>query len=139
MSVRSRPEQSATRPILVVDDESIVLQSIQLILRHAGYESIAARSGSEAIEILRGEGELSLAIVDLVLLDVAGEEVLALARELRPHLPLIAMSGFGHRLSGARVKVSADAEIVKPFDRRILIDTVASILSSAGSIPVNDC
>ncbi len=137
MNVCPGPGESAPGEILVVDDESIVLQSIQLILRHAGYSSIGARSGSEALEILRSDRPIALAIVDLVLPDVPGEDVIAEARTLRSGLPLIAMSGFGHRLSGARVKISADAEITKPFDRSALVDTVSSILSAAGSVSGN--
>jgi len=121
----------AADPILVVDDETIVLQSIRLILRHAGYPSVGASSGSEAIRLLEGPSRFSAAVVDLVLPDIEGEQVLRRASELRPEMPLVAMSGYGHRLSQSKAAAPASATMAKPFDRRSLIDTVEALLTAS--------
>ncbi len=114
--------------ILIVDDEAIVLQSLQMILEHAGFHSVGAPSGSAAIKILESEIPLRLAIVDLILPDIPGEEILNRARELRPGLPLVAMSGFGDRLAQSKNRLELAAFLAKPFEKATLVETIERLI-----------
>lgn len=116
--------------VLLVDDEPIVLQSLQLILGHAGYTCAACSNGNTAIQALESGMSLQLAIVDLLLPDLSGEHVLTRAKELRPDLPLIAMSGFGARLSKSRESLPLDGFLTKPFVREELLELVQQVLGT---------
>jgi len=130
VSGHSKGEESL---ILIVDDEPIVLQSLQMILEHAGYRSVGAPSGSAAMKVLEGETPLRLVIVDLVLPDIPGEEVLARARALRPGLPLVAMSGLGKRLDEVRASDGIDVYLAKPFEKNALVSTIEKLLGEQQS------
>ena len=101
--------------ILVVDDEPAVLHALELVLGHAGYRCVGCESGGRALQILDGPTPLDAALVDLVLPDIPGEQVLAAVRRLRPGLPLIAISGFGGETVERRQDLEVDAFLAKPF------------------------
>jgi two-component system response regulator RegX3 len=67
--------------ILVVDDEVIVLESLALILRHAGYDVTACSSPSEALRIL-GESGGDVVLTDMQMPDMNGLEVAHIATQL---------------------------------------------------------
>ncbi|MDQ7087085.1 MAG: response regulator [Acidobacteriota bacterium] len=115
--------------VLVVDDEPVVLHSLALVLDHAGYSCIPCESGSRAVETLTGDTPLDLALVDLVLPDIPGEEVLAEARRLRPGLPLVAMSGFGRGAAPEQgPEMAFDAFLAKPFERQALLAKIRDLV-----------
>ena len=84
--------------ILVVDDDSAVRLSLNLMLKRAGYEVILTRRPKEAIEYVRHE-EPSLILMDMnFTLSTSGEEGLTLLRQVRifrPSVPVILMTAWG--------------------------------------------
>ena len=127
------------RRILVVDDESEVLDAVALVLGLNGYEVVSARDGTECLSLLDREA------VDLVLLDIMmpekdGWEVL---RELKqrdpartpPVIILTAKAESIDKMLGLRVFGVQDY-VTKPFAKQDLLDRVAKALdrSDAGGI-----
>jgi CheY-like chemotaxis protein len=47
------------RPILVVDDDEIILQSVELVLADEGYDVVVASNGKEALERCRAAASMS--------------------------------------------------------------------------------
>ena len=85
--------QTATKQrILVIDDEEIVLHTVSTILAKLGYEPIRALGGRRGLELLHSQ-EVDMVLVDLLMPDVDGYEIIATAKELNPELPVVAVSG----------------------------------------------
>lgn len=126
MAVTSRHSQEGV--ILVVDDQRIVLQALQRVLETHGFRTMGVSSGWGAIEVLRSDTPVACAVVDVVLSDISGTEVLQRARQLRPALPLIAMSGYGEHVPGLSSQPAADGYLSKPFDTAHLVAMITGLL-----------
>jgi two-component system phosphate regulon response regulator PhoB len=120
----------APERVLVVDDEPDLVGLLEFNLRDAGYEPVAAASGSEALVAAARESP-ALVILDLMLPDVPGIEV---CRRLRtvpglsevPVLMLTARGDEYDRLLG--FEAGADDYVVKPFSVREVIMRVRALL-----------
>ncbi|WP_312108136.1 response regulator transcription factor [Brevibacillus reuszeri] len=117
--------------ILIVDDESQILEILSSYLRKEGYHVLTASEGGEALEIAETY-PLALIILDLMLPDRTGEDV---CREIRktsrvPILMLTAKSGEADRIRG--LEIGADDYLVKPFSPRELVARVRAILRRMG-------
>ena len=80
--------------VLVVEDEIRFSRILQRFLKLSGVSSIEAADGEQAIRILEeDDGDLVDAVLtDLKMPVVSGWELIAVLRECRPHLPVVAMS-----------------------------------------------
>lgn len=83
-------DQSKT--VLIVDDDPLVTQSIQHLLKRMGVRSMAASQWAEAIEILERD-QPDLMMLDLRMPNVAGETLLEFVRESGHDLPVVVVSG----------------------------------------------
>ena len=100
--------------ILVVDDELSLRRLIRLYLVKAGFAEEEAASGPEALAALR-RGDIDLAIVDVMLPDVDGFEVVRQARR-SSSIPIILLTARGEEASRvAGLEIGADDYVVKPF------------------------
>ncbi len=82
--------------ILVVDDEEPVRTVGQAMLEHAGYRTLAAGGGKQALELFRSHaGEITAVLLDLTMPEMNGRQVFKRLRELRADLPIVCYSGFG--------------------------------------------
>ena len=88
----------------------------RLALESAGYEVLSAATGSAARAILTKEhASLALALVDLVLPDADGAELIAEIRELDPQLPVVACSGYQEETFSVATRDFLAAFLTKPF------------------------
>lgn len=121
-----RRAASSPRSILIVDDDDDIRELLRFALESEGYEVQDARGGAEALELLRTAGTPDLAIVDLMMPVMNGQE---LARALRgspetANLPLLVMSGDPRACDRAQ-QMHALACLVKPVELEDLLTTVA--------------
>lgn len=86
----------AKRRILVVDDETNILETRAQILRGAGYEVMTAEHGFDALLQLRTSNLPDLIISDLNMPHMSGFELLSVVRRRFPQIPVIASSGAYH-------------------------------------------
>ena len=114
--------------VLVVDDDPAMRRLIAEYLGQHDFRLLLAASGEEMLQTL------SSAPVDLVILDMklAGEDGLALIRELRPRsdVPIIVLTG-ARREEVDRViglELGADDYILKPFSPRELLARIRAVL-----------
>jgi two-component system, NtrC family, nitrogen regulation response regulator NtrX len=82
----------AQATILIVDDEPNILTSLRRALEVEGYRALTAASGSQALERLSREGP-DLALLDVVMPEMDGLELLRRLKEQQPELPVLMMSG----------------------------------------------
>lgn len=112
--------------ILLVEDESLVREVTQTVLRGAGYRVLAARNGREARSLFhRYRRQIDLLITDIVMPDTDGR-LLARFMALRSRrLKTILASGYP--LSNRDEQVGA-SYLPKPFSAAILLNTVRETL-----------
>jgi DNA-binding NtrC family response regulator len=81
--------------ILVVDDEDTFRTLVVRQLNEAGFNTLEARDGSEAIHVFaeRG-GEISAVLLDLVMPNTSGGEAMHMLRYYAPALPVVVTSGY---------------------------------------------
>jgi DNA-binding response OmpR family regulator len=100
--------------ILVVDDELSLRRLMRLYLGKAGFAVQEASTGTQALAALR-RGDIDLAIVDVMLPEVDGFEVVRQARR-NSSIPIILLTARGEEASRvAGLEVGADDYVVKPF------------------------
>jgi len=119
--------------ILVVDDDTQVLDVMSEMLRLEGHQVSVAENGQQAVDQMR-DAQFDLVITDLIMPEKEGLETIADIRKRSSQLPIIAISGGGRvgpmdYLETARF-IGADATLAKPFGRQELITTVADLLAS---------
>ncbi len=81
------------RTVLFVDDDEIVLLSIEKSLKDEAYDKHFAKSGEEALEILQRE-EVHVIVVDEVMPRMNGLELLKIVRKEYPHIVSMVLSGY---------------------------------------------
>jgi nitrogen-specific signal transduction histidine kinase/CheY-like chemotaxis protein len=84
-----------TGTILFIEDEDVVIDVICAMLERLGYRVLLARTGKEAVSIAKSfDADIYLAILDILLPDLAGKEVCRHIMEARPNLKVIVCSGY---------------------------------------------
>ncbi len=142
---RMSETQFANRRILVVDDEERMVRFIRLNLEHDGFEVVEAFNGQQAMDRLR-ETLPDLVLLDVMLPDIDGFEVLRLIRE-NNEVPVIMLTAKGEeddRVQG--LELGADDYVTKPFSPRELVSRARAVLrrtdsargQSSGVIEVDD-
>lgn len=96
--------------VLVVDDESAVLEISALVLEDRGFEVRKARDGFQALVELR-RSTPDVIISDLSMPNMSGFELLSVVRRRFPHIPVIAISG--EYIGDSPPGLIADAFLVK--------------------------
>jgi two-component system, cell cycle sensor histidine kinase and response regulator CckA len=110
--------------ILLAEDEPRVRRAAVQLLQRAGYHTIAAANGFEAIRLLRERKEpVHLALLDVVMPELGGPETWEQLRSLRPSLRVLFTSGYADERY--RKRLPPDAEVLeKPFRREELLSRV---------------
>lgn len=105
---------TATKTILVVDDDKSILRTFTRILQKNGYEIDAAETGKEATEKADTK-KYDLALVDIRLPDMDGTELLAKLKKQLQKTIKIMITGFPSLETGVKaLDEGADAYLVKP-------------------------
>ncbi|MFX4221832.1 MAG: response regulator transcription factor CtrA [Thalassobaculum sp.] len=114
--------------ILLVEDEDAVARSIELMLSAEGWVVDRAEAGEDGLEI----GKLydyDIILLDLMLPDMDGYDVLKRLRQARVKTPILILSGLSEL--DAKIKglgYGADDYVTKPFDRRELVARIQAIV-----------
>jgi len=130
-------EQFKNRVILVVDDEERMARFIRLNLEHDGFHVIEAYNGLDAIQQIR-EKMPDLVLLDVMLPDMDGFEVLKMVREVSP-IPVIMLTAKGEEDDRVRgLELGADDYITKPFSPREMVSRIRAVLrrNEAASVTV---
>ena len=114
--------------ILIVDDEEVLRDVLDAVLRREGFDVVSASTGEEALSLLDGE-EIDLVILDIMLPGISGIDTLRSMRISNPHLPVIIITAFSS-IDGAieAMKHGAYHYIPKPFKNEEVIITVNKAL-----------
>ena len=120
--------------VLVCDDEPQIVRALKVVLREAGFESVVAETGEEALDQAAVRAP-DAAIVDLVLPDIDGIEVCRRLREWTS-APIILLSAVEEEGEKVRaLEAGADDYVTKPFGPRELVARLQAALRRSGSDP----
>ncbi len=129
-----------TGTILVIEDEEMVMDVSRAMLGRLGYHVLGAVTGEGAIHIAKTyDGDIDLAILDVVLPDMGGEAIYSNIIGTRPNLKVIVCSGYS--IDGpAQGILNAGAQdfIQKPFSLATLSEKLKKVLEdkqSSNSLP----
>lgn len=115
--------------ILIVDDEDIVVRSCLRILADSGYEIDVARSGAEALKMI-DESAYDVLVVDIMMPQIDGLEVLKHAKHARPEAEVIIITGLAQSETAARAReLGAFSYLPKPFDPEEIRELIAQALA----------
>ena len=117
-----------TGPILVVDDDPAICDTVEDALHLAGHSTIRATNGDAALEIIRREN-VALVVLDVNMPKVGGFDVLRRLRALKDQTPVILLTARDDRhdvIEGFRV--GADDYVTKPFGLEELLLRIAAVL-----------
>ena len=127
----------ARRRILVVEDDHAIRRGIVDALRVSGYETLEAERGDTGYDLALHR-EYDLLLLDLVLPERDGLDILEAVRAARPTTPVIVLTARGEerdRLAG--FKRGADDYVVKPFSVKELLARVEAVLRRSPERPTD--
>jgi PAS domain S-box-containing protein len=118
--------------VLLVDDESMILDVGEEMLQALGYKVLLARSGKEAIEAYKtNKNEIDLVILDMIMPDMSGGETFDQMRDISPHIKVLLSSGYS--LEGQATEIlnrGCDGFIQKPFNMKDLSQKLRKTLDN---------
>ena len=119
--------------ILVVDDDQDILKLISMRLNAAGYDTVAANDGEQALTAISLKRP-DLIVSDLRMPAMDGMALLEAVHKLHPTLPMIILTAHGSIPDAVHAtQHGAYSFLTKPFDSQELLQLVASALRVSGS------
>ncbi len=117
--------------ILVVEDELLLRNSLKIILKNAGFPTLEAEGGFEAMQTLNKiSSKIKLIITDMMMPDIYGIELIRKikANKKLAKIPIIVQSGVDDSLELKKIfEMGVECCITKPYDKNILLDRVFNI------------
>ncbi|MEM3613151.1 MAG: response regulator [Candidatus Bathyarchaeia archaeon] len=110
--------------ILIVDDDVDICKTLSLILEGEGYSVDVANTGAEAIGKSK-EKAYNVALLDIVLPDMAGTELLKKLHETTPKMIKIMVTGYPNLQNAVEaLNYNADAYLIKPVNYEKLLKVI---------------
>lgn len=116
--------------ILVAEDDPFVRKLTVRILNDAGYETITAADGQEAVELFEANANhVSLALLDVVMPRLGGREVLQRLKAVRPDIQAVFCSGYDPEMDQVGFVVEDDLRLIhKPVNPDALLAAIREAL-----------
>jgi two-component system, OmpR family, response regulator len=123
--------------VLVVDDESVLAEMVSMALRYEGWNIATAGDGSSAIASARAQRP-DVVVLDVMLPDMSGLDVLHKLREENPQLPVLlltAKDAVEDRIAG--LTAGGDDYVTKPFSIEEVVLRLRALLRRTGVTTVD--
>ncbi len=132
--VRATMRRADGKPIrvLVVDDEPVLAELVSMALRYEGWDIATAGDGAAAIALAR-DNPPDVVVLDVMLPDMSGLDVLKALRERQPGLPLLlltAKDSVEDRIAG--LTAGGDDYVTKPFSIEEVVLRLRALLRRTG-------
>lgn len=125
--------ETITGTVLVVEDEADVRSMIADVLRDLGCKVIEARDGNTRMNIVRSQDKINMLITDVGLPSLNGRQLAEAAREARPLLPVLLITGYaGKTLEDAELPPGMEV-MRKPFALETLSERIRALLKFSSS------
>ena len=115
--------------ILVVDDDELVLESMETLLKFQGHRVDTCACPLQGLKWLQQDNNLDLLIVDVAMPQMTGPELAEKVLELNPELPILLVSGYSEdRLEDQLLKRKNLSFITKPYSANQLNEKIFSLI-----------
>jgi two-component system cell cycle sensor histidine kinase/response regulator CckA len=130
-----KPPSEKRGTVLVIEDEPAVREVSRAMLERLGYRTLEAKTGGEAISLAETyDGDIGLALLDIGLPDMTGNEVYRMISKVRPGMKVIVCSGYA--LEGAAEEIlnaGAHSFIQKPYSISHLSGSLSEVMGQSPS------
>jgi len=117
--------------VLVADDEPLIRRLLSELLMQAGAHVTTAPDGNAAQRVLQETAAAcDVLVTDQTMPGMTGTALIEKARELRPHLAAVLLSGFGESHDIARLQRAGVRFLPKPIDETLLLDVIAELAAA---------
>lgn len=115
--------------ILVVEDEPVVRSLVVDVLEQAGYQCIETPEGNSALNVIASDQRIDLLVSDVGLPGLNGKQVAELARQQRPGLKVLFITGYAAGLTIRNDFLCEGMDIIlKPFAMETLVSKVSEMI-----------
>jgi two-component system cell cycle sensor histidine kinase/response regulator CckA len=131
---KEKPERLAMgeETILIVDDEPMVLEIGQEMLKVLGFKVLTARSGDEAVSICRkNKAKIDMVVLDMIMPGMDGGETYDILKKMNPELKVLLSSGYS--IDGRATEIldrGCNGFIQKPFSAEQISSRIREILDN---------
>ena len=116
--------------VLLVDDEKMVLEASEEMLKHLGYEVLLAGNGQKAVEFYKkNQDKIDMVLLDMVMPVMGGGETFDRMKEINTNVKVLLTSGYSIEGKAKEIlKRGCDAFIQKPFKLEELSQKIGEVL-----------
>ncbi len=127
------------RKVLVLEDEDNIRRFVVINLKRAGYDTLEASSGEEALEVVRRNPDIRVALLDVMLPGIDGFEVCRRLRADNAKIGIIMLTARTQEMDKVTgLMTGADDYVTKPFSPAELTARVDALYRRTGGEPVMD-
>ncbi len=116
--------------VLLVDDEEMVVDVGEQMLKRLGYDVVLARSGAETLKVYQANrNRIDMVILDMIMPDMGGGETYDRLKEINPSVKVLLSSGYS--IDGQATEIlerGCDGFIQKPFSLGSLSHKIREVL-----------
>jgi len=121
--------------ILVVDDDLAICDVLHDALNEHVFDVLVCHTGNEALATIAQQPAIALVLLDMMLPDINGLQVLQQIQRQRPELPVVMLTGLGSESDVVvGLEMGADDYIGKPFNPRVVVARVKAVLRRTGAL-----
>jgi len=119
------PRSGRRLSVLVVDDDLLVLENTAAMLEDLGHSVVEARSGEEALALLRRTRTVDLVVTDYAMPGMTGLQLASTVATERPGTVILLSTGYAELPSDTR---SSLPRLAKPFDQTALAKAIEAAM-----------
>jgi two-component system, cell cycle response regulator DivK len=115
--------------ILIIDDDDRNIFALKAVLKSKQFDCVAATDGLEALDILKKNTDISVALVDMMMPGMDGYELMAMIRKIHSLNKVKLVAVTAQAMAGDKEKclaAGADAYLSKPVDVDILLQVISA-------------
>ncbi|MGF7188751.1 PAS domain S-box-containing protein [Robbsia andropogonis] len=118
--------------VLIVDDNATIRELLGVLFEQSGYRTLSAHDGSSGLAILSSDETVDLVVTDVGLPGMNGRQMIDIARELRPQLPVLFVTGYAEVATANGFLGERMEMLPKPFSLEAVIVRAQSMLQKQG-------
>jgi len=123
------PRAETGETVLVVEDEPVIRNLIVEVLQDLGYRALEAPDGPAGLKILQSRQHIDLLVTDVGLPGINGRQLADAARETRPRLRVLFITGYAENATLANGFLDPGMEMItKPFAIEVLASRIRAII-----------
>ena len=128
------------RKVLIMEDEENIRSFVVINLKRAGYQAVEAATGQEALDKLRENPDIGVAILDIMLPDIDGFEVCRRIRATNKQMGIIMLTARTQEMDKVTgLMTGADDYVTKPFPMSVFQKKVSALLARIRKQSGGDC